>query len=102
MRRIHSAQDARTPEEAIVWLAECLIATADGLATTKSSAKHERERAVSIAQGACDMIERFNINRDGTWDNQPWLRKIMSGQTVKHYCDKMREKYVTKKHEANS
>lgn len=51
----------RTPEDALLYLAECTLATVSDMAMKKSKGKYEFERHVSIAQSAVDWVKAFNI-----------------------------------------
>lgn len=51
----------RTPEQALVYLADCTLATVSGMAMLKSRKKNEFERQISIAQTAVDWIKDFKI-----------------------------------------
>lgn len=51
----------RTPEQALLYLADCTLATVADMAMKKSKSKHEFQRQISIAQSAVDWIKDFNI-----------------------------------------
>lgn len=51
----------RTPEEAILYLLDCTLATVSDMAMKKSRGKHEFERQIAIAQTAIDWMIDFNI-----------------------------------------
>lgn len=51
----------RTPEQALVYLADCTLATVATMAMKKSKSKCEFERQIGIAQTAVDWIKDFKI-----------------------------------------
>lgn len=51
----------RTPEQALLYLADCTLATVADMAMKKSKSKSEFQRQISIAQSAVDWIKDFNI-----------------------------------------
>ena len=51
----------RTPEQAILYLADCTLATVADMAMKKSKSKHEFQRQIAIAQSAVNWIKDFNI-----------------------------------------
>jgi hypothetical protein len=51
----------RTPEEALLYLADCTLATVADMAMRKSKSKHEFQRQIAIAQSAVNWVEEFNI-----------------------------------------
>lgn len=51
----------RTPEQALLYLADCTLATVADMAMKKSKSKNEFQRQISIAQSAVDWIKDFNI-----------------------------------------
>lgn len=53
-----------TPEEALLYLADCQLATVVNMASKKSLATGEYERQKSIAQTLCNWIRNFNIPID--------------------------------------
>ena len=52
----------RTPEQALIYLADCTLATVADMAMKKSKSKSEFKRQISIAQTAVDWIKDFSIN----------------------------------------
>ena len=56
----------RSPSDALLYLADCQLATVDSLAMKKSRAKHDYERQKSIAQTAVDYIKSFGIEPNST------------------------------------
>lgn len=58
--------DPGTPGEALVWLADCALGTVSYMAGLKKRSKAQFDRHKKIAQVACDCIERFKINAQGT------------------------------------
>lgn len=58
--------DVRTPEEALVYITDCCLATVGHMATLKSRKKSEFERQISIAQTACDWMRDMGIDPKGT------------------------------------
>lgn len=57
--RVHSA------EEAVVWLTDCTLATADSLAMKTRPPKGELDRQTRIAQRGIDWILAMNITPSG-------------------------------------
>jgi predicted ABC-type ATPase len=51
----------RTPEQALLYLADCTLATVADMAMKKSKSKHEFQRQIAIAQSAIDWIKDFHI-----------------------------------------
>ena len=58
--------DVRTPEDALLYLTDCCLATVARMAMLKSRKKGEFERQISIAQTACDWLYDFKIDPKGT------------------------------------
>lgn len=58
--------DVRTPEQALVYITDCCLATVSHMAMLKSRNKREFERQKSIAQKACNWIEKMGIDPAGT------------------------------------
>jgi hypothetical protein len=53
-------------EQALVYIADCCLATVCSMATVKRKPKHEFKRQIAIAQKACDWIKTFGIDPQGT------------------------------------
>lgn len=53
--------DVKTPEDALLYLANCQLATVCDLACKKSRIKSDYTRQKSIAQLFCDWIRAFKI-----------------------------------------
>lgn len=51
----------RTPEQALLYLADCTLATVASMAMKKSTSKSELKRHISIAQSAVDWLRDFNV-----------------------------------------
>jgi len=51
----------RTPEQALLYLTDCSLATVSDMASKKSRSKNELNRQIQIAQTAVDWIRDFNI-----------------------------------------
>ena len=51
----------RTPEQAILYLADCTLATVAHMAMKKSKSNSEFQRQIAIAQSAVDWLKDFNI-----------------------------------------
>jgi hypothetical protein len=58
--------DVRTPEQALLYITDCQLATVDTLAMKKSRGEADYARQKSIAQKACNWIKEFKINPAGT------------------------------------
>lgn len=58
--------DVRSPEGALVFLADCQLATVAELAGKKSRGKFDFDRQVSIAKLYCKWLAEFNISAKGT------------------------------------
>lgn len=56
--------DVHTPEEALLYLASCQIATCEELAMKKSRGVNDYRRQLSIAQSFVDWIRDFKIEVD--------------------------------------
>ncbi len=52
----------RTPEQALLYLAECTLATVADMAAKKTKSKGEFKRQIAIAQSAVDWIRDFNVD----------------------------------------
>ena len=50
-----------TPEQALLYLADCTLATVADMAMKKSKSKHEFQRQIAIAQSAVDWLKDFNV-----------------------------------------
>lgn len=61
MIRDNMKNQVRTPEQALLYLADCMLATVAHMAMKKSKGKYEFQRQISIAQSAVDFIKDFNI-----------------------------------------
>ena len=51
----------RTPEQALLYLTDCTLATVADMAMKKSKSKYEFQRQIAIAQSAVDWIKDFNV-----------------------------------------
>ena len=51
----------RTPEQAILYLADCTLATVADMAMKKSKSKYEFQRQIEIAQTAVNWLKDFNV-----------------------------------------
>lgn len=51
----------RTPEQALLYLTDCLLATVADMAMKKSKGKGEFERHIEIAQTAINWLKDFNV-----------------------------------------
>lgn len=51
----------RTTDQALLYLAECTLATVADMAMKKSKSKHEFQRQIAMAQSAVDWIKDFNV-----------------------------------------
>ena len=58
--------NVRTPEEALVYITDCCLATVADMAKKKSRPKGEFSRQIAIAQTACDWIKDMGIDPQGT------------------------------------
>jgi hypothetical protein len=54
----------RTPKQALVYMAECTLATVADMAMKKSKSKSEFQRQISIAQSAIDWIKDFHVEAE--------------------------------------
>ena len=73
--------EVRTPEQALVYITNCCLATVESLAMLKSKSKYEYKRQISIAQKACTWIEQMNIDHKGTR-----AEAIVRKQTVEEWA----------------
>ena len=64
MRSLMTKERIRTPEDTLLWVVDCNLATIDSMATLKSRPKREYERQLSIAQTLVDKIMLFEIELD--------------------------------------
>lgn len=62
MRHSH----VETPEQALLYLTECSLATVEHMSMLKSKSKSEYGRQILIAQRACDWLDKFGIDPKGT------------------------------------
>lgn len=51
----------RTPEQALLYLTDCTLATVADMAMKKSKSKYEFQRQIQIAQSAVDWLKEFNV-----------------------------------------
>lgn len=58
--------EVRSPEQALVYLADCTLATVSSMALLKSRKKSEFKRQIEIAQKAVDWIRDMKIDPAGT------------------------------------
>jgi len=58
--------DVRSPEDALVYITDCCLATVSRMAMKKSRPKGEFTRQISIAQQACDWMQYMGIDPKGT------------------------------------
>ncbi len=56
----------RTPEQALVYLVDCTLATVSHMAMLKSRSKSEYQRQIAIAQSGIDWIKDFKIETDSS------------------------------------
>ena len=61
MKSVCSKSAVRTPGDALVYVAECNLATIQGMAMTKTRKKGEYTRQISIAQTAVDWIAGMKL-----------------------------------------
>ena len=58
--------DVRTPEQALVYITDCCLATVSSRAMLKSRGKSEFQRQIEIAQSACTWIKEMHIDPTGS------------------------------------
>lgn len=58
--------DVRAPEQALLYLTDCTLATVSSMAMQRSRRKGEYDRQISIAQTAIDWMHGFGIDLTGT------------------------------------
>ena len=84
---MNSPHKVRTPEQALVYLSECTLATVSSMAMLKSRKKPEFSRQIDIAQHAVNWIRDMKIeptgNRTGqvlalTGKVQDWAEQYIS------------------------
>jgi len=78
--------DVKTPEDALLYITDCCLATVAHMAMLKSRKKLEYERQISIAQQACDWIKAMGISPHGTR-----AEKIIGRQTVEEWARSLSE-----------
>ena len=54
--------EVRTPEDAMVYLVDCTLATVSHMASLKSKSKSEYSRQIAIAQTGVDWISHMKID----------------------------------------
>jgi hypothetical protein len=59
-------RNIRTPEEALVYMTDCTLATVSRMAGLKRKSKHEFQRQISIAQNGFDFMTRMQIDYTGS------------------------------------
>lgn len=74
--------DVRTPEQALVYITDCNLATVSHMAMLKSRKKGEFERQINIAQIACDWMRDMRIDPTGTR-----AEDIIGKKTVREWVD---------------
>lgn len=60
------ADDSRSPEQALAYMADCCLATVEHMALLKSRPKQEYIRQISIAQSAVDWILTMDVEHSKT------------------------------------
>lgn len=75
-----------TPEQALVYLADCTLATVSSMAMLKSKSKGEFERQISIAQSAIEWINDFKIPVEQ--NSRPQQVLALSNRSVKEWAEK--------------
>lgn len=58
--------EVRTPAQALAYIADCTLATVEGMAMAKSRRKGEYMRQISIAQTAVDWMFLMDVDVSGT------------------------------------
>jgi len=56
--------DVKSPEDALLYLADCQLATCEDLASKKSRGASDYDRQKNIAQLFCNWISDFKVNVD--------------------------------------
>jgi len=59
-------RDVRTPEQALVYITDCNLATVAHMSMLKSKKKGEFARQISIAQTAVDWMLSMKVDMSGT------------------------------------
>lgn len=82
--------EVRTPEQALLYLTDCTLATVASMAMKKSKSKSEFERQINIAQTAVDWIVQFE-NIHIQIDSRIYQVTSLPNRSVKEwasqYCD---------------
>lgn len=61
VRKMNKSEALRTPENFILYLTDCNLATVSSMAMMKSRKKSEFERQISIAQSCIDFVKAHNL-----------------------------------------
>lgn len=75
------AHQIKAPDQALVYMTYCTLATVCSMAMLKRKSKSEYERQISIAQKGCDWLQFWGIDAKGTR-----AEKIVGKQTVKEWA----------------
>ena len=78
-----------TPEEALLYITDCNLATVQYLASLKNKSKSEFSRQISIAQKSCNWLKEFGIDSKGTR-----AEDIINKTTVKNWIKPYERKNV--------
>lgn len=78
--------DVRNINDAFLYLADCQLATVDGMALIKSRKKSEYIRQISIAQSFIEWIKQYNLNIDT--GSRVYNVLATKSQTVEEYVKK--------------
>jgi hypothetical protein len=78
-------RNVSTPEDALLYLTDCCLATVEGMAMKKSRIKYEFARQIAIAQEACDWLRDMGINPEGTR-----AEDIVGKKTVEEWAQQIR------------
>ena len=82
--------EVRTPEQALVYLTDCTLATVADLAMKKSRSKSEFTRQISIAQTGVDWIRDMRVNVDR---HSRFVKLEKYQYNVKHWAQEYMPEY---------
>lgn len=77
--------EVQTPDEALIYVIDCTLATVSKLSLLKNPPKNELKRQIGIAQKGINFMSRFDIDYSGTRAEE------ITG-TVQEWSDEIRER----------
>ena len=76
------SEQVQTPEQALVYITDCTLATVDKLAMKTNPPRGELKRQISIAETSIAWIKKFNLDYTNTR-----IEDVLKFETVSHYAE---------------